>query len=112
MDIKRVGPRQCCNTGAALTTNHLVKKGDSWLTVRLNVPPSHVQGLPAFPKSGEKPFQRSKLILTPRQSSFSLTTTQPSGLISTQATSCSLSCQTGKSEIGRHSKNVLPSTAQ
>src|ERR1700681_1689028 len=94
--FKRDGPRQWLHTGAALTKNHLPKKGDSWLPVRLPVPINNVQVTTAFQRSKGRSWNWSKLTRTPRQFSFCLQTIPHSVLISIQTMWCFLSCQTGK----------------
>src|SRR5262249_61918163 len=67
---QKVGPRQWVNTGAALTTNHLPKKGDLWLTTSLSVPARNVQAtLPVF-LSTARSLRKLGLIRTLKLSRF------------------------------------------
>src|SRR5689334_13838785 len=112
LGIKQDGPRQCTNTGAALTTNHLLEKGEIWLHVSVNATPSNVQGLLVFPKSGERSFQKLRLIQTRKQSSCCSMTAPHSASTSIPVMLCSLSCQPGSAENGNQSKTGDQSTVR
>ena len=49
-----VGPRSVFRPSAALTTNHLPLKGESWLLPRVNLPASDNQAYSGFHRSEEK----------------------------------------------------------